>query len=309
MRIFVAGATGVLGRRAVRLLVEDGHEVTGIARSEAKAALLTSLGATPARVDLFDAAAITEATTGFDVVLNLATHIPPPSRYALPGAWKENDRIRGGASVILADAALSNGAQRFVQESIAFVYEDRGTDWIDEDVPLELLANVDSVATAEAQAARVTATGADGVVLRFALFYGHDATHTVTQIEAGRKGVSAFLGEPSGYMSSIHLDDAATAVVAAVDVPSGTYNVADDEPMQRSEADAALADALGRKRLRRVPSPLLKVGGKKAGVLTRSQRVSNARLKAASGWTPTYPSLREGLPQVVAAMRETTSVG
>ena len=98
MRVFVAGATGVLGRRAVRELVRTGHGVTGVARSDAKAALLRELGATPAMIDPFDAAALDEAVRGHEVVMNLATHIPAPTKAAFPSAWKENDRIRSELS-------------------------------------------------------------------------------------------------------------------------------------------------------------------------------------------------------------------
>ncbi|MDQ1374325.1 MAG: hypothetical protein QOJ09_1663, partial [Actinomycetota bacterium] len=116
MRIFVAGATGVLGRRAVARLVEAGHDVTGVARNEDKAALVRSLGATPVTVDLFDPAAVKSAADGHEVVMNLATHIPNLSRAAMPRAWAENDRIRSEASRNLVDAALASGAGRFVQE-------------------------------------------------------------------------------------------------------------------------------------------------------------------------------------------------
>src|SRR5918998_2734464 len=107
MKLFVAGATGVLGWRSVKRLVEAGHDVTGIARSDEKAALLERLGAAPARVDLFDAGAVKGAVDGSEAVLNLATHIPPTSKYALPGVWKENDRIRTEGARNLVDAALA----------------------------------------------------------------------------------------------------------------------------------------------------------------------------------------------------------
>ena len=87
-KVFVAGATGVLGKRAVARLVAEGHEVTGVARSEQKAQLLRRLGAAPVAVDVFDAAAVRDAVAGHDVVMNLATHIPPLSKAAAPGAWK-----------------------------------------------------------------------------------------------------------------------------------------------------------------------------------------------------------------------------
>src|SRR4051812_9122512 len=152
MKVFVAGATGVLGKRAVRELVAAGHDVTGVARSEEKAALVRSLGATPVKVDLFDPAAVKDAVAGHDVVCNLATHIPPTSKMAFPKAWDENNRIRTEASRNLVDAALAAGASRYIQESICFVYGDHGDEWIDEDTTLDVPKLVRSVVSAEEQA-------------------------------------------------------------------------------------------------------------------------------------------------------------
>src|SRR5690242_528809 len=122
MRIFVAGATGILGRRAVADLVAAGHSVTAVVRSDAKADVARALGAEPVRVSLFDPEALRAAVAGHDAVCNLATHIPPLSRAADPRAWNENNRIRSEASGNLVDAALAAGASVYVQESIAFLY-------------------------------------------------------------------------------------------------------------------------------------------------------------------------------------------
>jgi nucleoside-diphosphate-sugar epimerase len=170
MKVFVAGATGVVGVPAVRCLVADGHDVTAVARTPAKAALLRSLGATPVAVDLFDAGAVRDAVRGHDAVLNLATKIPPLAKMALTSSWAENDRIRREASRNLVDAALATGATRYVQESIAFIYRDEGDAWHSEDDPVEIAPYASSTLDAEAQAARFTAAGGIGVVLRFGNF-------------------------------------------------------------------------------------------------------------------------------------------
>src|SRR5437868_15346780 len=121
MRVFVAGATGVLGRRAILALVAGGHAVTAVVRSPAKAALARSLGATPVEGGLFDPDALRAAVAGHDAVCNLATHIPPLTHAAGPGAWDENTRIRSEGARNLVDAALAAGASVYVQESIAFL--------------------------------------------------------------------------------------------------------------------------------------------------------------------------------------------
>ena len=304
MKIFVAGATGVVGRRAVRALVEAGHEVTGVARSEEKAELLRGLGATPAPVDVFDPGALKEAVAGHDVVINLATHIPPVSKAALPGAWNENARLRTEGATNLADAALAAGAGRYIQESIAFSYPDSGDRWLDEDTPLDMPAFGESVGVAEAQAARVTEAGAVGVVLRFGQFYAAEAAHTLAMAKAARRRLSPAMGPADGYLASIHAEDAGRAVVAALDAPAGTYNVTDDEPVTRAEFDQIVAKALGVKPPRRVPPALAKAGGSKMRFLTRSQRVTNRRFKEATGWSPTYSSIREAWSAIARELPE-----
>jgi nucleoside-diphosphate-sugar epimerase len=299
LRVFVAGATGVVGWRAVRELVAAGAQVTGVARSAEKAEQLRVLGATPVEVDLFDEEAVRRAVPGHQVVMNLATHIPPVSRASLPGAWKENDRIRTEVSANLAGATMAAGAERYVQESISFTYADGGDAWLTEDAALDVPASLRSVLAAEAAAQRVTDAGAIGVVLRFAQFYGTGATHTDTQLAAARRGVAPVFGRRESYLSVIHLDDAGRAAVAALDLPAGPTNVGDDEPMRREDHAAAIAAALGRPRLRWAGAAG-RAAGRRMQPLLRSQRLSNRRLRE-TGWAPVYPSAREGWVEIVNA--------
>lgn len=304
-RVFVAGGTGVVGRRAVRLLVEAGHTVTALARTAEKAAEVRAAGATPERGDLFDRDLLREAVAGHDVVVNLATSIPPLSKAAVPGSWATNDRIRTEGSTNLVDAVLAAGIGRYVQESIVFPYADAGDRWIDAETgtfdPGKVMA---AVPVAEANAARVTEAGGVGVVLRFGQFYAPEASHTVSQVALARTGIGPVVGPPDGYFSLVHADDAATAVVAALDAPAGTYDVCEDEPLTRAEAAAALGAAVGRKPKVLAPGRAAKAGGAATSPLVRSQRVSNRRFKEATGWAPRYPSPREGWAAVVAAMPE-----
>ena len=301
MKVFVTGGTGVLGRRAIPLLVEAGHDVTASARSGERADLVTRLGARPVQIDVFDAKAVRAAAAGHEALCNLATHIPPVSRMGLPGAWRQNDGIRTELSKVLAETALAVGAGRYIQESIAYVYADGGDDWIDEDSPVEPVANLESAIRAEANAATVTATGGTGVVLRFAAFYGPDSDTSLAMIKMARRRMALGAG-PTAYVSSITTDDAASAVVAALSAPSGIYNVGDDQPVTRREFFWALADALGVRAPLVAPAGVIKLGGAKASYLARSQRVSNHRLKEATGWRPACPSVRQGWPAVIAAM-------
>jgi nucleoside-diphosphate-sugar epimerase len=297
MRVFVAGSTGVIGRRAVAALVAAGHEVTAVVRSPAKAEHARSLGATPVEVSIFDPDALRAAAAGHDAVCNLATHIPPMAKAATASAWAENNRIRSEASRYLADAARAVGASVYVQESIAFLYGEHGSDVIDaERTPIQDTRFTESVRAAEAACARFAESGGRGVVLRFGIFVAPDSDQTVTVMRAARRGLAIEPGRPDGYFPAIDAGDAAAAVVAALDAPSGTYDVVDDESLTREEARAALAAAVGRRRLLAMPS-----AKKVVGPLADSQRVSNARFKAVTNWSPRVRSRRQGWPLTVRA--------
>jgi nucleoside-diphosphate-sugar epimerase len=192
---------------------------------------------------------------------------------------------------------------RYVQESIAFVYRDGRDAWLDESSPIDPVANLRSATVAESNAARVTAAGANAVILRFAAFYGPDSDATLAMIRLAKHRIAMGAG-PDGYMSSITTDDAAAAVVASLSAPAGLYNVGDDEPVTRRDFFDALAGALGVRPPFIAPAGLAKLGGKKASVLIRSQRVSNRAFVMATGWRPVHSSVREGWPFVVNAVAD-----
>ncbi len=301
MQIFMTGATGVVGRRLVPMLRARGDDVTAVVRSPAQGAALVRAGARPIAVDLFDARAVRDAVVGHDAVINLATHIPKAARMFLPGAWRENDRLRRIASGRLVDAALALDIPRFVQESYAPAYADHGDAWIGEDEPLAPARSARTVVDAERAVARFTAAGRAGVVLRFASFYGPDSRFLADMVRVIERGWSPLPGAPDAFISSISHDDAATAVFAALDLPAGTYNVSDDEPLRHREFVDSLADALGVPRPRALPAWFATLAGSTARAMARSLRISNARLRAA-GWAPRYPSARDGWPEVVSRL-------
>ena len=303
MKVFIAGATGVVGRRLVPMLLDAGSEVTAVARSREKAAQLKKQGATPAMVDLFDPAAVEEAVAGHNTVINLATHIPSGMKIFLPGAFDENSRIRREVSQNLASGAIAARSQRFIQESFAPAYPDCGDEWIDENVPIEPASYLESVRDAESAADEFTKSGGAGVVLRFSMFYGPDSSITQEMVKAMKGGIAPMFGDPDAYMSSIWTDDAASAVLAAFRVPAGVYNITDNEPMRRGEAFELLASALEAKRPRFPPRWVTSVAGSLGETLGRSLRISNAKFRQASGWAPAVAGVRSGWKVLLGEMK------
>jgi len=309
MRIFMTGATGVIGRRAVPLLVQAGHHVTAIGRTPAKRAMLEGAGAAAVELDLFDPAAVSHALAGHDAVINLATHIPHSGAAMLvPGAWRENDRIRRDASRILAEAAIAQGVSRFIQESFALMYADAGDAWVDETRPVLPARYNRSTLDAERSAERVARDGRTGVVLRFAGLYGPDSPLALELIGNVRKGRAPIPGRPEAYFSSLTNEDAAAAVLAALGLQSGIYNVTDDEPLRRREYVDAVAYALRVGVPRLPPAWMVALGGSLARLMGRSVRISNHKLKGASDWRPRYPSAREGWKATVDAIHDAGGV-
>ena len=299
MKIFVTGATGVIGRRVVPRLISAGHQVTAMARSAESRRALEAAGARAVSTDLFDAAAVQRAVAGHDAIINLATHMPSslPAMF-MPGAWRENDRIRRTGSANLVDAAIATGATRFIQESFAPVYADGGDRWLDESWPLKVASYNRSILDAEHSAQRFASSGGVGVVLRFAGFYGPD-DFARTFIRVVKKGWSPLPGSRDAFISSIAHDDAASAVVALLTARSGTYNVSDDEPLRRRDYVGAIAEQVGVRSVKYTPRWAARLMGSLGELMTRSVRMSNEKLRRETGWKPVYPSARDGWRVVV----------
>jgi len=300
MKILFTGATGVIGRAAVPLLTAGGHDMTAVSRSDADRAWLRDVGAHPVPVDLFDPDSVLSATAGMDAVIHYATAIPPQAAMALRESWRMNDRLRSEATATLVDAAIANGVMLFVQQSITFIYADGADSWLDESAPIDPVWDVlDSAVAAEGHVARFSESGGTGVVLRMARMYGPDPA-SADYIAAVRAKEVPIIGNGDNYVSSVHSADVATAVLAGLTAPAGTYNVADDEPMSAAEVVDSLADQLGVARPSHVPEEDAREALKHlTGLLTVSQRVANNAFKEATGWNPRFASVREGWADVV----------
>jgi nucleoside-diphosphate-sugar epimerase len=294
MKVFVLGGTGAIGGHVVPALVAQGHSVTALARTPAKAAALTAQGATAVSVSMFDRSALAAVFAGMDAVVNLTSAIPPMTLFLRASAWRDNDRVRTEGSAAVVDATIAAGVPRVLQESVSMLYRDNGSCWIDERVPTELFARSRANLAAEANANRFTAAGGTGVVLRFGWFYGPGATHSEQLLALARRHVGVVLGPPDGYVSSIHVADGAMAVAAALHVPAGTFNIVDDEPLTKRDYAAAMAAAVGTALWLRVPGRAGLLVGDRLTSLTRSLRVSNAKFRSATEWAPRYLSARQG---------------
>jgi len=309
MRVFLTGATGAIGPATVRRLLENGHQVRAVARTDDKAAQLRAQGADPVAVDLFDGEALKSAVDGCEAVLHLATNVPPLRRMSSKKGWATHNSLRTTATELLVDAAVTTGVTTFVKESVTFVYPDSGDAWIDETTrPDESIEMLRPTLEGERIVSRFTAGGGRGIVLRFGLFYGPTARGTDEALRLARWRMSMVGGKPEAYLSSVHTDDAAAAAVAALDAPAGIYNAVENEPVTRRDYLDAFSAAFGVGRLRPMPTWLVKlVSGSAAAAVIRSWRVSNKKLRDATGWSPRYPSVREGWP-AVAREREASRV-
>jgi nucleoside-diphosphate-sugar epimerase len=287
VKVFVTGATGVLGRVAVRALLEDGHQVSGLARGLDKARSLEAMGAAPACVHLFDVEKLTETLRGFDAVCNLATHIPIGAAGLRRGAWRVNDRLRSEGSRTVAAAAAAAGVRRLVQESVSVLYTDGGEAWITETSPLSVTRALEPAAVAESNATSFSSSAREAVVLRFGSLVGDDPG-TKWLLERVRAGRPIGFGRVENWAHLVHPEDAGTAVAAALHAPAGVYNVGAD-PVRRGAMLGVFGELAGRPTVGFLPRLVVKMAGERIEPLTRSHRISSAKLHEVTGWKPAHP--------------------
>jgi 2-alkyl-3-oxoalkanoate reductase len=307
VRVFVAGATGAIGRPLVRQLIEAGHEVTGTTRREERAAELRSAGAEAVVVDAHDSEAFRDAVRGArpEVLVHQLTDLPQDfsPRYK----YGKTNELRSQVTRDLIAGGREGGARRIVSQSISFLYVPTGDTVKDEEAPTLSSNVVDGKfgeaadATLDMESQVVEAEGMDGLVLRYAFFYGPGTwfakgTKMAKQYE---RRMAPIVGNGEGVFSFIHVEDAASATVAAVERGApGIYNVADDEPAPANEWMPAFAAAVSGKPPRRVPLWLGRmVAGYNAVTMETMRGASNAKAKRELGWEPRYASWRQGFSE------------
>jgi nucleoside-diphosphate-sugar epimerase len=310
VRVLLAGATGVIGRRLIPRLLGAGHEVTGITRSAERAEQVKAAGARAVIADALDERAVRAAVaeTRPEAVVNQLTALPrriDPRR--IERDFARNDRLRSEGTRILTAAAQEAGASRLIAQSIAFMYEPGplGTLHREQDPLLREPPASFARTAAAVKSLEQTVLGAGGLVLRYGYFYGPGSAIAPdgSIAEDLRRRRMPIVGRGQGVWSFIHVEDAAAATVAALtEGSSGVYNVVDDDPAPVSRWLPALAEALGAPRPLRVPVFLARLAAGDYGVatMTAAQGASNARARSELGWTPALPSWREGFARGLA---------
>jgi 2-alkyl-3-oxoalkanoate reductase len=303
MRVFVAGATGVVGRRLVPALVARGHRVAGMTRELARARELEAAGAEAAVGDVYDAPALSAALQRSrpDAVVDLLTALPQRFR---PGApTTATDRLRREGTRALLRAARDAGVARFVVQSVAFLYEPAGEAIRDEDAPLFLGAPgaLGRTVAAIADLERQVLDGApEPLVLRFGWLYGPGTWYAADGSVARdvRRRLLPLVADGGGIYSFLHVEDAAGACVAAVESDArGVVNVADDEPAPMREWLPVYARELGARPPLRVPAAIARLvaGSGAVAMATGMRGASNAAAARLLGWRPARATWRAGL--------------
>jgi 2-alkyl-3-oxoalkanoate reductase len=302
MHVFVAGATGAIGGRLIDRLVAAGNQVTATTRTAAKADRLRSLGATPVVADGLDAPAMTKAVAGArpGAIVHQMTALAGAADLRRFDRWfaKTNELRTEGIDILLA-AARDAGVGRFVAQSYTGWNNPRTggpvkaeSDGLDPD---PLAAQQRSLAAIRHLERAVQAAPLEGIVLRYGNFYGPGASEQL--VELIRKRRFPVIGDGAGVWSWIHLDDAASATVAALERGApGVYNVADDDPARVSEWLPYLAKAVGAKPPMRVPKWIARpmAGSVAVRWMTEARGASNEKAKRELSWQPAFRSWREG---------------
>jgi nucleoside-diphosphate-sugar epimerase len=299
VRVFIAGASGAIGRPLVRQLRDSGHEVVGMTRSEERAAALREQGAEAVLADALDAGGVRAAVEGAgpDVVVNQLTDLAQPLNPRKYADWLAGtNRLRREGTRSLADAAEAVGATKFVSQSVAFAYTfEPGVKT--EESP-RLGAEVGAMATAVDELERITLAAPGGIVLRYGFFYGPGTGYARDgqQVEMIKRRQSPIVGRGEGVFPFIHVEDAASATVAAIEHGGlGVYNVVDDDPAPAREWIPYVAELVGAPKPRRVPKFVAKLfAGSLAAMATQLQAISNEKAKRELGWAPRYATWRDG---------------
>jgi len=307
MKIFLAGATGAIGKRLLPMLVAAGHHVTGTTRSADKAKSIGAAGAQPEVVDALNKSQVMEAVQRArpDVIIHELTAIPENLNLKhFDEAFALTNMLRTEGTDHLLAAARQSGCRRFIGQSYAgWPYARTGL-WVKKEEDALVTLPEESVrrtfqAIIHVESAVLNEPGMEGFVLRYGAFYGPGTSlgHGGWMLEEIKNRRVPVVGKGTGHWSFLHVDDAASATVAAVTATSpGLYNICDDEPAPVSEWLPFLADAIGAKPPRRLPSWLgrMAIGDYGVAMMNEIRGASNEKAKSQMRWKLKWPTWREG---------------
>jgi nucleoside-diphosphate-sugar epimerase len=309
MRVFVAGATGAIGKQLVPLLVDAGHEVHGMTQHESKRAMLTEMGAVPVVADALEPEQVAEGVGNAqpDVIVHQLTSLAGWGMRALKRGAAVTNRLRTEGTDHLLSAGQAVGVRKFVAQSNYALYDRTGGPVKNEEDPLDLdppgKLGEGLAAMRHLEEAVLGASWTEGIALRYGGFYGPGTNMAPggELFEMIRKRRFPLIGGGGGIWSFVHITDAAEATLAAIEIGSrGVYNIVDDDPAPVAEWLPELTHMLNGKEPRRMPRLILRMVAGEGGVvmMTDARGASNVKAKRELGWSPAHPSWRQGFAAV-----------
>lgn len=283
MRVAVIGATGVVGSYLLPQLLERGHQVVAVARPSKRLSKLTAFGADVRAADLFDLPGLAQAMLGCDAAIHVATAIPRPG---LNGEWSVNDKVRQQGTHNLLQVCADCGVQRYVQQSIAMLVPSHEDQWVDE---AELVRTSPITQSALVMEEAVQDSSMDWRIVRGGVFYGPGTGREEFWAACARAGQLEYPANPGTFISMVHVEDYATALVAALecDATHVLVNAVDDEPVRYRDLFTAISELMG--------VPIRQEGA----LALPSFRASNTLAYKKKGWRPSHRTYRSGLMPLI----------
>ena len=307
-RVFITGATGVLGKRVAKLLIEENIQVVALSRSASNSSQLKQTGVEVVEGDLFNPEEMIEATKNCDAIFHLATHIPRKPIPNKPDDWKENDKIRTEGTKALLQAAVANNIKIFIQESVTILYGDKNGETVTSETPIakEQIVWTKSAVEMENMIRAEKRTG--HVIIRFGSFYSEDSWNTTYLFDSIRNHKLPIIGKGEFYWNLISVDDAADAAVYSLKnfwrLKSKTINFTDFSPIQFKDLINGLVALTGSKKPFFIPLFLARLimGKNIIGFITNSYRVRQDDI--ISDWEPKYKNCLEGMKSILRDKRQ-----
>jgi nucleoside-diphosphate-sugar epimerase len=308
-RVFITGATGVLGKRVVKSLIERDIRVVALSRSAGNSSQLSQAGAEVVKGNLFNPEEMIEATKNCDAIFHLATHIPKKPIPNKMKDWKENDRIRTVGTKALLQAAVANNIKIFIQESVTILYGDKNGETVTSETPIaeEQIKWTKSAVEMENMIRDEKRTG--HIILRFGSFYSEDSWNTTYLFDSVRKRRFPIIGKGDFYWNLISVDDAADAVVYSYQnferLKNKTINFTDFSPILYKDFANGMAALTGSKKPFSIPLFIAKLlmGKEVIGFITNSYRVQQDDI--IGDWKPKYKNCLEGMESILNNKKET----